>query len=214
MHLFSELVRGTALMALEATAIADLVDHGTFTPWAMGDETLRMTAASRARWELEGKTCVTAVCPISGLQLGEGQTIDLGAGARLSNWDERTRFLHKSRYPDVYEWNDFRSPTCDTVLLEVIFDSEHGATSFVVPNPLVTIVRDRIDIAKAALFAAVATERPFSEGVCTIVIREGQQVGKINREARQGHGNHIGTLDNSTIARAGRLHTEFMYGPK
>lgn len=181
---YGDLVHQPLLIALEDTALECLIDHRTAATWVADSEKIEKHIEDVVALHCKHRQTVTAICPLSGLDLSPGGDFEVASDIRLQRWTPRDLCRFLSRHNHEFLWDDFKSPYAAGVFAKVSFEIEFGKG--IRTNDVISMVKDRLDLLKWAFFIALNRDQPVAEGTCVIKGRLDARMGRFRRDENIG----------------------------
>ena len=180
--IYDELVYSPLLVALEDSAIEQLVDYGKADTWVVDQEKIEKYIEEIVTLHCEHHEVITAFCPLKGLNLPTGACIEIASDIKLLGWGVRDRCVFMSRHYSEFFWDDFKSPLNVGAIAQVSNSTDMIKGGFLKPHPTVSLVADQLDLLKWGLFLALDCDKPVAEGNCILFGALGKRVGKFRRD--------------------------------
>lgn len=189
-HAYGVLIHEPLINLLHNTAFENFIEKGVVNPWQVESTKLESMVASVASMHCGRPQVLRAVCPISGVAIAPRTRFETGT-LKVASWPLRDRLVFVSRHGNEFSWDDFKSP----LFVETI--AEIG----IVSNTPQSIVAERLDVLKWALFVAFGNQKPFAEGTCIIEDPFGRIVEKFKRDNRMLSGGGDYALDDEKVGQ-------------
>jgi hypothetical protein len=179
--IFGELIDHPLLVALESTKRERLIDFGKLEPWEIDKNKIEKAIDDVVNFYCYEKQNVTALCPLSRLNLQSGKSIELASDIKLRAMTTRDVCLLLSRHSHEYHWEDFKKPAVVRDVAEIYFSIKTK-----ISHDVNAMVQDRLDLLKWALFVALDADQPFAEGTCIIKGGLDARMGIFRRDDNMG----------------------------
>jgi hypothetical protein len=161
--IFANLIHHPLLVALETTQRERLIDFRKVEAWEVNKNKIEKAIVDVVNFYCYEKQNVSALCPLSRLNLPSGELIELVPDIKLRGMTTRDICLLLSRHSHEYHWEDFKQPAIVRNIAEIDFPIKTK-----IRHDINAMVQDRLDLLKWALLVALDADKPVSEGTCII----------------------------------------------
>ena len=173
---FQNLIVFPLTTALEATELEVLVDGSLNQSWNVDSDKLVQAIDDVIAVRFTKRWSVTAYCPVGGLPLEQGQSVDISPSIKLKGFTDRETCIFLSRYSDEFLWDDFKSPAIQKTIAQITLLNMSRNEDAMLQ------VSERLDDLKLALLLAFEQDKPIVEGTCVLVGSFSNRVGKFRRD--------------------------------